>query len=77
MSDHYHGEHDLQLLKQMKDLAPEDFAAWLNLNNIVGRENGAIPKKYRADSAGGGVHYSMPVLHRGPLESGQSGRCDS
>ena len=37
----------LQLLKQMKDLAPEDFTAWLNLNNIVGRDNGAIPKKYR------------------------------
>ena len=47
MTDHYHGEHDLQLLKQMKELAPESFTAWLNLNNIVGRENGAIPKKYR------------------------------
>ena len=47
MSDHYHDEHDLRLLKQMKELAPEDFTAWLNLNNIVGRENGAIPKKYR------------------------------
>ena len=47
MSDHYHGENDLQLLKQMKEVAPEDFTAWLNLNNIVGRENGAIPKKYR------------------------------
>jgi hypothetical protein len=44
MSEHYHDENDLQLLKQMKDLAPEDFTAWLNLNNIVGRENGAIPK---------------------------------
>ena len=47
MSDHYHDASDLQLLKQMKELAPEDFTAWLNLNNIVGRENGAIPKKYR------------------------------
>lgn len=46
MSDHYHGEDDLRLLKQMKELAPEDFDAWLNLNNIVGRE-GAIPRKYR------------------------------
>jgi AhpD family alkylhydroperoxidase len=47
MSDHYHDASDLQLLKQMKDLAPQDFTAWLNLNNIVGREDGAIPKKYR------------------------------
>lgn len=44
---HYHGEDDLKLLGEMKKLAPEDFAAWLNLNNIVGREDGAIPKKYR------------------------------
>ena len=47
MSEHYHDANDLQLLTQMKDLAPEDFTAWLNLNNIVGRDNGAIPKKYR------------------------------
>jgi AhpD family alkylhydroperoxidase len=46
VSDHYHGEDDLRLLKQMKELAPEDFDAWLNLNNIVGRD-GAIPRKYR------------------------------
>lgn len=46
MTDHYHGEGDLKLLKDMKELAPEDFTAWLNLNNIVGRE-GAIPVKYR------------------------------
>lgn len=44
---HYHGEDDLKLLGEMKKLAPEDFKAWLNLNNIVGREDGAIPKKYR------------------------------
>ena len=44
---HYHGEDDLKLLGEMKRLAPEDFNAWLNLNNIVGREDGAIPKKYR------------------------------
>jgi AhpD family alkylhydroperoxidase len=46
MADHYHGENDLKLLKDMKQLAPEDFAAWLNLNSIVGRD-GAIPVKYR------------------------------
>ena len=46
MSEHYHDENDLKLLKDMKQLAPQDFAAWLNLNDIVGRD-GAIPRKYR------------------------------
>jgi AhpD family alkylhydroperoxidase len=44
---HFHGENDLKLLKEMSRLSPEEFNAWLNLNNIVGRENGQIPKVYR------------------------------
>jgi len=47
MSEHYHDENDLKLMREMRKLAPDDFNAWLGLNNIVGRENGAIPKKYR------------------------------
>ena len=47
MSEHYHDAADLRLLKEMRKLAPADFDAWLGLNNIVGREDGAIPKKYR------------------------------
>jgi len=47
MADHYHGPDDLKLLKDLRNLAPEDFAAWRDLNAIVGRENGAIPQKYR------------------------------
>lgn len=47
MSDHYHDEADLQRLKEMRKLAPADFDAWLGLNNVVGRTDGAIPKKYR------------------------------
>ena len=47
MSDHYHDENDLKLLGQMRRLAPADFEAWLGLNNIVGREDGAVPRKYR------------------------------
>ena len=47
MADHYHDEHDLKLLGQMRRLAPADYEAWLGLNNIVGREDGAIPVKYR------------------------------
>ena len=47
MSDHYHDPGDLRFLKQMGKLAPNDFNAWLNLDKIVGREDGAIPRKYR------------------------------
>jgi AhpD family alkylhydroperoxidase len=47
MSEHYHDAADLRLLKEMKKLAPADFEAWINLDKIVGRADGAIPKKYR------------------------------
>ena len=44
MSEHYHNENDVKLMREMRKLASEDFNAWLGLNNAVGRENGAIPK---------------------------------
>jgi AhpD family alkylhydroperoxidase len=47
MSEHYHDAADLRLLKDMRNLAPADFEAWLGLDNIVKREGGAIPRKYR------------------------------
>src|SRR6185295_782343 len=47
MSNHFHDENDLKLLKDMKALAPEEFKAWANLDGIVGREDGRIPRKYR------------------------------
>src|SRR5215813_10129364 len=47
MADHYHDANDLGLFKEMRKLAPADFDAWLNLNNIVGRPEGAVPPKYR------------------------------
>jgi AhpD family alkylhydroperoxidase len=47
VSEHYHDAGDLHFLKEMGKLAPTDFKAWLGLNNIVGSENGKIPKKYR------------------------------
>ena len=47
MSEHYHDENDLKLMREMRRLAPDEFNAWVGLNNIVGRDNGAIPKKYR------------------------------
>ena len=47
MSEHYHDVSDLRLLKEMGKLAPTDFNAWLALDKIVVREDGAIPRKYR------------------------------
>jgi AhpD family alkylhydroperoxidase len=47
MSNHYHDENDLKLLKEMKALAPDEFRAWAALDGIVGREDGRIPRKYR------------------------------
>jgi AhpD family alkylhydroperoxidase len=47
MSEHYHDPADLRFLKQMSKLAPNEFTAWLNLDKIVAREDGAIPRKYR------------------------------
>jgi AhpD family alkylhydroperoxidase len=44
---HYHDPNDMKLLKDMSQLSPEEFKAWLNLNNIVGREDGHVPVKYR------------------------------
>ena len=47
MSEHYHDVGDLRFLKEMGKLAPAEFNAWLGLDQIVGREGGAIPRKYR------------------------------
>src|SRR2546422_11280480 len=47
MPNHYHDENDLKLLKEMSQLAPEEFEAWVNLDRIVSREDGRIPRKYR------------------------------
>jgi AhpD family alkylhydroperoxidase len=44
---HYHDPDDVKLLKEMKGLAPTEFKAWIELEKIVGREDGAIPRKYR------------------------------
>lgn len=47
MASHFHDIGDLRFLKEMGRLAHDDFTAWLNLDNIVDREGGAIPRKYR------------------------------
>ena len=47
MTNHYHDENDLKLLRDMKALAPAEFQAWAALDGIVGREDGKIPRRYR------------------------------
>jgi AhpD family alkylhydroperoxidase len=47
MAEHYHDESDLKLMRDMRKLAPDDFNAWLGLEKSVGRDGGAIPRKYR------------------------------
>jgi AhpD family alkylhydroperoxidase len=47
MSEHYHDPGDLRILKEMSKLAPNEFNAWANLDSIVAREDGTIPRKYR------------------------------
>jgi AhpD family alkylhydroperoxidase len=44
---HYHDADDLKLLPELKKLAPEEFKGFVALDAIVGRDGGAIPKKYR------------------------------
>jgi AhpD family alkylhydroperoxidase len=44
---HYHDTDDLKRIKELGQLAPEEFKAWLALDRIVGREDGHIPRKYR------------------------------
>src|SRR4026209_2643376 len=47
MSDHYHDPADVRRLRDMKTLAPADYEAWVGLNKIIARTDGAIPRKYR------------------------------
>lgn len=47
MADHYHDPADIKRLRDMKQLAPTEFQAWLGLEKVVAREDGAIPHKYR------------------------------
>jgi AhpD family alkylhydroperoxidase len=44
---HFHDPEDLKLLAEMKKLAPAEFKGFVELDSIVGREGGTIPRKYR------------------------------
>ena len=44
---HYHDSEDLKHLGEFKQLAPTEFSAFVEFDKIVGRDDGAIPRKYR------------------------------
>src|SRR5512141_2950467 len=44
---HYHDSDDLKVLGDFKQLAPTEFAAFVEFDKIVARDDGAIPRKYR------------------------------
>jgi AhpD family alkylhydroperoxidase len=44
---HYHSPDDLKSLSEMKKLAPAEFNGFVELDAIVGRDGGSIPRKYR------------------------------
>ena len=44
---HYHDSDDLKRLGEFKELAPAEFSAFVDFDKTVGRDGGAIPRKYR------------------------------
>jgi alkylhydroperoxidase/carboxymuconolactone decarboxylase family protein YurZ len=59
----YHDSKDLKQLGELKRLAPTEFSAFVELDKTVGRDGGAIPRKYRELIAHcGGLHNSVPLL---------------
>ena len=58
---HYHDPSDMNLLKHMRRAAPREFDAWMKLDEIVGIEDGAIPRKYRELIAVACAHLTQCV----------------
>ena len=44
---HYHDPEDLKQIAELKTLAPDAFKGFVELDKIVGRDDGAIPRKFR------------------------------
>jgi len=44
---HYHDSDDLKKLGEFKQLVPTEFSTFVEFDKIVGRDDGAIPRKYR------------------------------
>jgi AhpD family alkylhydroperoxidase len=44
---HYHDPEDLKRLGELEKLAPAEFAGFVALDAVVGRDDGALPRKTR------------------------------
>lgn len=44
---HYHDSEELNNLGELRQLVPTEFDGFAQLDRIVGRQDGAIPRKYR------------------------------
>ena len=44
---YYHDSEDLTAWGEFKPLAPTEFSAFVDFDKTVGRDGGAIPRKYR------------------------------
>ena len=73
----YYHDHELKKLGDLKAAAPEDFTAWADLDRIVSRENGKIPRKHRELIAVAVAHttqcpYCIEVHVKGAKKAGAS-----
>jgi AhpD family alkylhydroperoxidase len=74
---HYHDADDLKKIGELKTLAPDAFRGFVELDKIVGREDGAIPRKYRelialAVACTTQCPYCLDVHTRGAKKAGAS-----
>ncbi|SRR6266571_8129121 len=44
---HYHDSDDLKIVGEFKKLAPPEFKGFVEMDTAIGRDGGAIPRKYR------------------------------
>ncbi len=72
---HYHDHDDLKKLRDLKELAPAEFEGFVQLDKIVAREDGAIPRKFReliaiAVACTTQCPYCLDVHTKGALKAG-------
>src|SRR5213593_4053097 len=72
---HYHDSDDLKAIGDLKQLAPAEFKGFVELDKIVGRDDGAIPRKYRelialAVACTTQCPYCLDVLSRNAKKAG-------
>lgn len=58
---HYHDPSDMKRLRDLRKAAPREFAAWMQLDEIVGIEDGAVPLKMRELIAVACAHMTQCV----------------